>query len=666
MIKQPGGYFIIMDEKEIAAIVKLIQESKMPEWWLSYAKQLSYNLQVHTKGLMFDKITGLYPNEHPDSQKHCINSFESITKGSIWKAINNIIRVFNNSSYNIQISDKTKEVIEQYQDSEGSLFSQFLEDWIKYAVATDPNGICVVYPLDYTDDLYRYVCYQDLVKVDEEILIFQSEYESEKKIEFNDQEYGREVFIDYEYAKEGQPNVRHTTARTFNRSLETKYLNTVYHVFTKTHFIKFYKDKPGDTEFKYNFYKHPKELETLPYFENGGVEVEKDVYESFVQPFVPFGNLALMSHRNQRATDLMFSYPRMSEVQQECDVCHGTGYYDKACTDVCKTCNGSKYVTIQSPYKVYRKVHDSFDADNKVFSTPSVEFYTPPVGIIDYNNKQWQSYLSQAEQAVFVQQKIETGNVEAAKSKEIDREDLYSWLANIKKVLFNNLQMFLQYLENYVNASPIAVSVEQPYSLAILTESEAFEAMDKLLASNAPVLLKASQIDNFVNKFISESSPVKRALHILKKYDPLLYYSDDTLASYKGMGSVSGKQMIQHVYAYPILIQMYELDQSLFDLEDEDIIKKLTIEVDKYDTTIDLKASVLGSVGGGLKDSVGGLTGMIEIAKAVASGLYDLDAAVALVSDRFGLTEEEARRQLGRPTISNDQKSIDKVEKLTA
>lgn len=56
---------------------------------------------------------------------------------------------------------------------------------------------------------------------------------------------------------------------------------------------------------------------------------------------------------------------------------------------------------------------------------------------------------------------------------------------------------------------------------------------------------------------------------------------------------------------------------------------------------------------------------MIEIAKAVASGLYDLDAAVALVADRFGISEEEARRQIGTPNISNTDASIDKVAKLT-
>lgn len=42
---------------------------------------------------------------------------------------------------------------------------------------------------------------------------------------------------------------------------------------------------------------------------------------------------------------------------------------------------------------------------------------------------------------------------------------------------------------------------------------------------------------------------------------------------------------------------------------------------------------------------------MIEIAKAVASGMYDLEAAVKLVASRFKISEEEARAQLGTPQI---------------
>lgn len=583
-----------MDETQIAALITLIQESKMPQWRTDYSNQIAYNLQVHTKGLMFDKITGLYPHEHPESQRHCINSYESITKGSIWKAINNIIRVFNNSSYNIQISDKTKALIEKYQDKEGSFFSQFLEDWIKYGVATDPNGICVVYPPDYSDDLYRYVCFKDLVAVPtDEVLIFISEQESEKKYEFCDKEYTKEIFFDYEHL-DGAPNVRHGTVRTFNRKLEVKYLNRVYHVFTKTHFIRFYKTDPGQNQWEFETFPYLKELDTLPYFENGGIEIEYGIYESFVQPFVPFGNLALMSHRNQRATDLMFSYPRMSEVQTECDECKGQGWmHYEAGRETCKTCKGTKYMSIQSPYKVYRKVHDSFDADGKVFSTPSVEFYTPPVGIIDYNNKQWQQYLTQAEQAVFVQQKIETGNVQAAKSKEIDREELYSWLANISKVLYGNLQMLLQYLENYVSASPMVVSVEMPYSFAILTESEAFTALDLMLSSSAHISIKANQIENFINKFISESSPVKRAFSILKKYDLLLYYSNDDLINLRSLGVVDSGMLQKHTLAYSLLIQLYELDTTLFDLEDAQIIQKLDVEILKYPLAQSLKTAII-------------------------------------------------------------------------
>ena len=106
-------------------------------------------------------------------------------------------------------------------------------------------------------------------------------------------------------------------------------------------------------------------------------------------------------------------------------------------------------------------------------------------------------------------------------------------------------------------------------------------------------MLKASQIDNFVNKFISESSPVKRALQILKKYDLLLYYSSSDVVSLKGQGFVSGKMCMVHTLAYPVLIQLYEMDNTLFDLEDEQIIVKLGAEVDKYDLTVDLKTAVL-------------------------------------------------------------------------
>ena len=56
---------------------------------------------------------------------------------------------------------------------------------------------------------------------------------------------------------------------------------------------------------------------------------------------------------------------------------------------------------------------------------------------------------------------------------------------------------------------------------------------------------------------------------------------------------------------------------------------------------------------------------MIEIAKAVASGLYDLDAAVALVSSRFGISEDAATPPFGPPPLSPAPTQIEPVDTLT-
>ena len=66
-----------------------------------------------------------------------------------------------------------------------------------------------------------------------------------------------------------------------------------------------------------------------------------------------------------------------------------------------------------------------------------------------------------------------------------------------------------------------------------------------------------------------------------------------------------------------------------------------------------------------LKYTVGGLTGIIEIVKAVSSGVYDLEAAIQMVMDRFGLTYEQAKAQLGTPQIITSEAQLDKVTKLT-
>jgi hypothetical protein len=66
-----------------------------------------------------------------------------------------------------------------------------------------------------------------------------------------------------------------------------------------------------------------------------------------------------------------------------------------------------------------------------------------------------------------------------------------------------------------------------------------------------------------------------------------------------------------------------------------------------------------------LKYTVGGLTGIIEIVKAVSSGVYDLEAAIQMVMDRFGLTYEQAKAQIGTPKIITSEEQLNKITQLT-
>lgn len=119
---------MLLEDTEIAKLIKEAIKAELPAWKKDYMAKICTNLQVHTKGNLFSKVDTLFPNEHPDSKNHCVNTYEPITKGSIWKSINNINRIFTNSSFSITASDSTLERINDKIFEGQNLFSFLLKD----------------------------------------------------------------------------------------------------------------------------------------------------------------------------------------------------------------------------------------------------------------------------------------------------------------------------------------------------------------------------------------------------------------------------------------------------------------------------------------------------------------------------------------------------------
>lgn len=598
-----------IDRAQIPVLIKLSETKRRDNWKKDKCATIARELQVHTKGQLFSKVDTLFPNEHPNSKAHCIATYEPITTASIWKGINDILRIFSSSSFSYSVGDDLTAWLETYEYNGNNILNHFLQEWVHRAIAEDPNGVFVVYPPDYAEE--NNLCPLQWVRSEliqsrgQNYFSFISEQQSEVRYTYEDTTTQREIF--YDESVEAM-NALSCTRTTYNRRLKVNIVKPVVHIFTTDGIIIYTKEK---ATFPTTIVDFAETLSSIPAFYGGGKiadRADEPLFESFVTDFIPMGNLALLAHRNFRAVDLMFTYPRMSELQVPCDrkgcvagrvKCTKTDKFPEGWKD-CNKCKGTGFSVPQSPYKIYNPKYDPNDDNkNEHLKIPPVQFFAPDSKIIEISKDLWPDHLKRAEMAIHVTQKVYTGQVQSKESKEIDLNDKYAALNVVSNTFYPNLEKFLQCMEDYISRSPVNVSVEKPFSYAILTESEAFIELNDILTSGAPVFVKANRVENFVNKFISMNSPVNRALDILKKYDPLLFYSNDEVQTFKGSNVATLDMYQKHVMAYPVLLRIYSEDKTIFEQDDAAIMKMIDkgiADLKLPAAGADAKASIINSL----------------------------------------------------------------------
>lgn len=581
-----------MDFADVNAIVSFVTTQKLQDWQKTLFKKYADEVQVHSQGQLFYKLDTLFPNENPASKETRMLSFEPITKASFNKGVSNVYRMFSNSSYSADMSEKTAQYLAETKFDNQDLFSYFLELWTTTALKQDANSLIVVYPEKFMKDKafnqVLTISSEDIVYFDDNTFIFKSEAESKIQFSVNAVFFSRNVFYD-ESIKD--LNIMSACQNTYNQKVIKTYQLTVWHAFVKNKFYRIAQTEDSN-QFDVTIYDLGKNI-VPPVVFAGGLVTNK-VYESFLSPFIYFGNLALLQHSQHTAVNFMFSFPRMSELQPVCDypLCdsgsvpcdideaHPTGRM------TCPQCNGTGYKSSQSPYKTYIKKYDpsGFDeSSTKDFlNTDDVRFYTPPVQVLDYSKNEWRDYLKMAEESIFIMQKVYTGQVQSAESKNIDLDELYAFLISISKVFYDRLRFVLQSFENYLVGSPRTVTVNVPYSFAILTEQEAFLALNSILTSTAPAIIKGNQIESFISKFVSDSSPVKKAYEVLKQVDLLFLKSDAEIQILKSNNIVTSDAWVIHTFAYPVLMNLYSADKALFEQDTDEVVSQLQAELQQY------------------------------------------------------------------------------------
>jgi hypothetical protein len=259
---------------------------------------------------------------------------------------------------------------------------------------------------------------------------------------------------------------------------------------------------------------------------------------------------------------------------------------------------------MQSSFKIYKRKLFPEAPELNVNIKP-VEFFTPDIAILNYNAEAWMKNLQLGEDAIYIQQRVETGNVESAKSREKQLESMYSWLGRISSVIYENIQSTIDNYSPLINGWEVVVN--KPIIFSIMNELEAFEYLNAIVNADAPVFIKTSHIENFLNKYISKTSPVIAVVDVLKRVDPFVFYTTKDLQTLSDSGVINDEDWRVHSYAFPILMQMYTKDPDLF----SETYEKIELELKKELLKKSAGNTVVNRVVSGSDEMINGVIDML-------------------------------------------------------
>jgi len=524
---------------------------------------------VHTRGKNPGRIlTQRRPNEDAEIQKYRLDIYEPITKGSINRAIDKLYRIFSSANFSIQVSDELSTYLNT-QKFDNQYFYSYIQKYVVRRMIEDPNGWLVwiptgegltnptvkvdVYPLIVGSNQIRFL------DIDEGIISWYSDDEQS------------EVYQGGRNKKEG--------AIIYTLTPDAFYKHTQ---------IGIKKDNKFVVEL---IYQH--NIGFLPGVVLGGDVTDEDYFESYFSAFLPFANEAIRQYSDWTAIMTTSCFPYREEVAETCSApgCRDGFCYNGETQEhsACRTCKGTGRVITRSPFGVFmREKGNMIDGVNNS-TEPMIRFIGPPVDVIEYSGRAWETLLKKAEDALHL------NNIDEAQSgtaKEIDREDSFMMLTKISNNIFDEIiYQSLLIIEKYRSvANPIDPVIVKPISFSMKTENDLIDEINKLNDKNAPVAFLVEATKDLAKKRFSGNIPITRIVEILVSYDPIYHVNTKDKQMLLASGVIKKDDLIRSLYAYKTLTKIVA-DNGTTYLENDlsvifaDLDKALQPIVDSYNTT---------------------------------------------------------------------------------
>jgi len=511
--------------------------------------EISDEMKVHTRGNVPVKLLNeRRPNEDQEILDYRILIHQPITKGPINRSVNKLFRIFMNSNFSLKVNDSLQKYLDSKIFNNRNFLEFFYGNVIKRMIE-DPNGWLAWIPEG-----------EGIEDKKEKVDVLPELIDSSKIWFFND-----EVFTWYEYREK-----RALPERFWSLTKEGYYLH----------------EKQGDFYLLYVLYKH--KIKEIPALVLGGILREDEVYESFFNGFLPFGNEAIRQYSDAQAVNVTSAFPYRTEEYTECDYhkCKGKGWWEIPCKGDgckpkivdCKHCNGTGNKPNSSPYGT--RIRKEPGPGEELNTRPMIEFTSPARDILDFVNELPMKLLAEARKAIFDDMVLEP---QSGIAKIIDREDSHAFFSAISDNVYDHLFLnSLIFINSYRNIkTKDKPEIIKPTSFFIKTEQDLVEELGVLLEKKAPLPFVLETVRDLAKKRFSSNKTASKIIDFLMVYDPLFALGPEEKNMLIATNVIDDQTRRKNINSYQILNMLLLKNPELFEKSYDEIVKLMDVEIEK-------------------------------------------------------------------------------------
>ena len=366
----------------------------------------------------------------------------------------------------------------------------------------------------------------------------------------------------------------------------------------------------------------------------------------------------------------------------ERSVCSNGQVYDSSGQRyiTCSACNGSGLKSRVSPLGVMllKPKTNTSEGDSGLAQNP-IQYVEPTMNTPEFLMKKIDNDELKARKILHLHTSTSsvTGNEKLATDMMLDLKALYAFIKPISDQIFS-IWEFIAKRIGYQRYNELfnAPVFTYPISFDFNTEQDYTIQISEAIKAGLPPFILQTILWKYLQAIYYNEKTTSQVFNLIYNTDRLLPFTNDDILLKQSKGLVQKWEIILHDSALTFVDELKKEVEGFFDLSlDEQkqmLIDKAKKVVDNIEGKVistqmnvvsnimqtssakaeqqmsmaseeELKAQAM------LKGSVGGVQGILELQKSVASGATDKAAAIAILELVYGFTNQEATDIIGNP-----------------